>query len=156
MAMRRADVWWLAGQGVLFLLAFVVLPSTDGLVGRLDVPGARVVGWVVFGVGVVVGVAAALGLGRQLVPQPTPVKGGQLVVGGLYGVVRHPIYGAVLLLIAGSVIRVLSVAGLVLIAGSVLFFDRKSAYEERLLADAYPDYAEYRRRVRWKLLPGVR
>lgn len=154
--MRRADVLWLAGQGVLFLLAFVVLPSTDGLFGRLAVPGERAVGSVVFGAGIVVGVAAMLRLGRQLVPQPTPVRGGSLIDTGMYGVVRHPIYLAVLLLIAGSVIRVLSIAGLALTAVSAVFFDRKSAYEESLLADAYPEYDAYRRRVRWKLLPGIR
>lgn len=154
--MRRADVLWLAGQGVLFLLAFIVLPSTDGLLGRLDVPGDRAVGWAVFAVGAVVGVVAMIGLGRQLVPQPTPVQGGRLVDTGLYGVVRHPIYTAVLLLIAGSVIRVLSVAGLVLVAAAAVFFDRKSTYEENLLSDTYPGYEDYRRRVRWKLLPGIR
>ena len=155
-AMRRADVLWLAGQGVLFLLAFVALPLTDGLFGRLDVPGERIVGSAIFVVGAVIGVVAILQLGRQAVPQPTPVQGGQLIDTGVYGMVRHPIYTAVLLLIAGSVVRVLSVAGLVLIAISVVFFDRKIAYEEHLLCDAYPGYEDYRRRVRWRLLPGLR
>lgn len=154
--MRRADVPWLAGQGVLFVLAFVVLPSTDGLLGRIAVPGERVVGTAVFVVGVVIGIVAMVRLGRQLVPQPTPVRGGRLIDSGMYGVVRHPIYAAVLLLIAGSVVRVLSVAGLLLIVASVVFFDRKSAHEEALLAEAYPGYDAYRRRVRWKLLPGLR
>lgn len=154
--MRRADVLWLAGQGVLFVLAFIVVPRTGGWFGRLAVPGARPVGWAVFAAGAVVGIVAMLRLGRQLVPQPSPVRDGTLIDTGLYAVVRHPIYAAVLLLIAGSVIRVLSIAGLLVIVVSAMFFDRKSSYEEALLAAAYPGYDAYRERVRWKLVPGVR
>jgi protein-S-isoprenylcysteine O-methyltransferase Ste14 len=154
--MRRADWWWLTGQGVLFLLAFVVVPATDGVFWRLPVPGAGVAGVVVFGAGVVVGLVAAAHLGRQLVPQPSPIDDGAMVETGLYALVRHPIYLAVLLLISGAVIRWLSVAGLMLLAVAFLFFDRKSAYEERLLCATYPGYARYRERVRWKLVPGLR
>jgi protein-S-isoprenylcysteine O-methyltransferase Ste14 len=154
--MRRADVLWLAGQGVLFVLAFIVVPRTNGWFGRFDVPWMRPIGWAVFGFGALVGVAAMLRLGRQLVPQPSPVRDGALVDTGLYAVVRHPIYSAVLLMVSGSVIRVLSVAGLLVIVAGAIFFDRKSAYEERLLTATYPGYEAYRRRVRWKLLPGIR
>lgn len=154
--MRRADWWWLTGQGVLFVLAFVVVPSTGGLVGRLRVPGTATVGTVVFATGVVVGLVAAAGLGRQLAPQPSPVRGGTLVDRGLYRVVRHPIYLAVLLLVAGSLVRSLSVAGIVLFVVAFAFFDRKSAYEESLLSATYPGYAQYQQRVRWKLVPGLR
>jgi protein-S-isoprenylcysteine O-methyltransferase Ste14 len=153
--MRRADVLWLAGQGVLFVLAFIVVPSTGGWFGRFDVPGARPVGWAIFGLGAVIGLAAMLRLGRQLAPQPSPVRDGTLIESGPYAVMRHPIYLGVLLLISGSVIRVPSVAGLLVIVVSAVFFDRKSAYEETLLAVAYPGYEDYRERVRWKLLPGV-
>lgn len=155
-AMRRADVLWLAGQVVLFVLAFIVIPSTDGLVGRLPVPGADAIGVGLMGIGAAVGIVAMIQLGRQLVPQPSPVRGGRLIETGLYGVVRHPIYTAVLLLIAGSMFRSVSLAGLSVLVVTMLFFDRKSAYEESLLADAYPSYDGYRRRVRWKLVPGVR
>lgn len=154
--MRRADVLWLAGQGVLFVLAFIVVPRTDGWFGRVDVPGARMIGSAVFAVGAIVAIVAMLQLGRQLVPQPSPVANGRLIDTGLYGIVRHPIYTGVLLLMAGSVLRVPSLAGLALIVASVAFFDRKSAYEEALLTRTYPAYDAYQERVRWKLVPGVR
>lgn len=147
---------WLAGQGVLFVLAFIVVPGTGGWFGRIEVPGTGPVGWAIFGLGMVIGAVAILQLGRQAVPQPSPVRGGTLIDTGLYAIVRHPIYTAVLLLISGSVIRVLSMAGLLVIVVSAVFFDRKSAYEETLLAATYPGYDDYRERVRWKLLPGVR
>lgn len=154
--MLRADVWWLAGQAVLLVLALVVVPATGGIAGRVRLPGAPAAGVVLVVAAVVVGLAAMLQLGRQLVPQPTPVTGGRLVESGLYGVVRHPIYLAVLLGVAGVVVRSLSVAGVALLVVALVFFDRKSAYEERLLAAAYPGYDSYRSRVRWKLVPGLR
>lgn len=52
--------------------------------------------------------------------------------------------------------RVPSVAGLLIIAAAAVFFDRRSAYEERLLVATYADYDVYRARVRWKLVPGIR
>lgn len=152
----RSDVAWLTGQGVLFLLAFVVLPRRGGGPGAVQVRGARTIGTAVMVLGAVIGVVAMMRLGRNLVPQPTPVEDGTLVSTGLYGLVRHPIYTAVLLLIIGALLRTPSIAGLLVVIASVVFFDRKSAHEERLLAATYPGYEDYRRQVRFKLLPGVR
>lgn len=147
---------WLSVQAGLFVLAFVVVPATNGGFGRVTVPASRLVGWTVFGLGAGIGMFAAVRLGRQTVPQPSPIRDGQLIDTGPYAVVRHPIYTAVLLMLAGSVLRVPSLAGLLVVAISAVFFDRKITYEESLLADAYEEYAAYRRRVRWRLLPGVR
>lgn len=155
-AMARADILWLAGQAALLLVAFVVAPATDGIAGRLMIPGTRPAGYVIAAIGAVVAIASVLRLGRQLVPQPTPVQGGRLIDAGLYRVVRHPIYLGVLLLIAGVLVRSLSLAGLMVLVAAYVFFDRKSAYEETLLTATYPEYERYRERVRWKLVPGVR
>jgi protein-S-isoprenylcysteine O-methyltransferase Ste14 len=153
--MARSDILWLTGQAALLVMAFVVVPATDGVAGRLMIPGTRPAAYLIAAMGAIVGVASVIRLGRQLVPQPTPVRGGHLIDSGIYGVVRHPIYVAVLLLIAGAVVRSLSLAGLLLLAVAFVFFDRKSAYEEMLLAATYPGYEDYRARVRWKLVPGV-
>jgi len=154
-SMARSDILWLTGQAALLVMAFVVVPATDGVAGRLMIPGTRPAAYLIAAMGAIVGVASVIRLGRQLVPQPTPVRGGHLIDSGIYGVVRHPIYVAVLLLIAGAVVRSLSLAGLLLLAVAFVFFDRKSAYEEMLLAATYPGYEDYRARVRWKLVPGV-
>ena len=150
------DLAWLGGQGVLFLLAFVLVPRADGGPGRVDVPGSRAAGTTVFVLGAVLGLASFVALGRQLVPQPTPIEGGELVDRGPYGVVRHPIYTAVLLMIVGGLSRTPSATGADVAIASAAFFDRKSAHEERLLVAAYPQYGDYAERVRWKLLPGMR
>ena len=150
------DLAWLSGQGVLFLLAFVLVPRADGGPGRVEVPGSRAAGTTVFALGALLGLASFVALGRQLVPQPTPIEYGELVDRGPYGVVRHPIYTAVLLMIVGGLARTPSATGAAVALASAAFFDRKSAHEERLLEATYPQYGDYAERVRWKLLPGVR
>lgn len=154
--MRWRDGLWIAGQVVVLVVSFVVVPLVDGGIGRLDLPGQRVVGLALLVVAVSVGIVAMRQLGAQLVPQPTPIHGGEVVDHGLYGVVRHPIYLAVLLACAGSLTLVASLTGLVVLAAAVLFFDRKAAWEESLLVAAYPGYVDYQRRVRFRLLPGLR
>lgn len=154
--MSRTDLAWLAGQGVVFVLAFVVVPRWDGGPGRVELPASAEVGNVLLGAGLALGLVSFAYLGRQLVPQPTPIEGGALIDRGPYGVVRHPIYTAVMLLILGALIRTPSATGAVVAVAAAVFFDRKSAHEERLLAATYDDYAEYVNRVRWKLWPGVR
>lgn len=153
--MTATDAGWLAGQAVVFVAAFVVLPLTDGLAGRLSLPGSAAAGWLLIALAGGVGVAAMLQLGSQLVPQPSPVADGELVRSGLYRFVRHPIYTAVLLAVAAAVLRYASVAGLVLLVATGLFFDRKAAYEERLLEATYPRYREYRQEVPARFVPRV-
>jgi protein-S-isoprenylcysteine O-methyltransferase Ste14 len=40
-------------------------------------------------------------------------------------------------------------------SGFVALFARRAAFEDRLLAAELPGYANYARRVRWRLVPGV-
>ena len=97
---------------------------------------------------------AAAGLGRQLTPFPKPVEGGSVKRSGAYGLVRHPMYGGVLLLaLAWALLS--SPLALVPWAVAALFLDAKRRREEAWLLDAYPDYAEYRARVRSRLVPLV-
>jgi protein-S-isoprenylcysteine O-methyltransferase Ste14 len=74
---------------------------------------------------------------------------------GAYGVVRHPIYGGLVLAAAGwSLIG--SPLALVATAGLAVILELKSRLEESMLHAAYPEYASYRERVRWRFIPGVR
>jgi protein-S-isoprenylcysteine O-methyltransferase Ste14 len=71
-----------------------------------------------------------------------------LVTSGPYRLARHPIYTVYLLMNAGILLRHLTVpVALVLIAWLVLLLIRVR-YEEGVLTAAFPEYAEYRRRVR--------
>jgi len=104
--------------------------------------------------GLAVCLVAAFHLGSNLTPLPHPRDDARLVVSGLYRFVRHPIYFGVLLMAFGWALYVqgwltLGYAGLL-----VVFFDLKARREEAWLLKRFPEYADYRKRVR-KLIPFV-
>lgn len=79
----------------------------------------------------------------------------RIVESGPYRVVRHPIYSCALLLFAGSALTFLNVGTLLcsgLIAAAYIL---KAGLEDRLLLARLPGYADYARRVRYRLVPGV-
>ncbi len=84
------------------------------------------------------------------------VEEGQKVIDtGLYGIVRHPMYSGALFLVAGTPLALgswwaLLVAPLFL---PILYF--RMANEEEVLKRQLPGYAEYTRRVRYRLIPGL-
>lgn len=86
--------------------------------------------------------------------RPEPKAGGQLITGGPYGWVRHPMYVALLLGMAGVAVGSHSLvqAGLWLALLIVLNF--KAALEERLLRQRWPDYTAYAQRTR-RFIPCV-
>jgi protein-S-isoprenylcysteine O-methyltransferase Ste14 len=93
-------------------------------------------------------------LGGALTPYPRPRPGAHLRDRGPYALVRHPIYGGVVLSALGwSLWR--SPLALAPSALTAAFLDLKSRREERWLEDTHPDYALYRQRVRGRLLPFV-
>ncbi len=111
----------------------------------------NLVSLILIAVGSLVTIAALLRLGRSFAIFPARRT---LVTGGLYQFIRHPAYAGEMIIMLG----VSSAAGTLLAwllmvttaAGIVLRIDR----EERLLsADA--GHAEYRRKVRWRLIPAI-
>lgn len=80
-----------------------------------------------------------------LSPFPTPSSRGKLLTGGVFGLVRHPIYSGLLLLLGGFSLYQADVARLIITGLLLVLFYLKSRYEERQLARAYPGYAHYRR-----------
>jgi protein-S-isoprenylcysteine O-methyltransferase Ste14 len=87
------------------------------------------------------------GLGRHLSMLPHPKDGAPLVLTGAYAWVRHPIYVFVLLLGGGWALAWRSAAAGAAWAALALLFDLKARREERLLAERFPAYEAYRRRV---------
>ncbi len=82
-------------------------------------------------------------------------KGQKVIDTGLYGIVRHPMYSATMLLFLS----------MPLVLGSLLSFGVFLCYpvliaqrirgEEQLLEAELPGYAEYRKKVKYRLLPFV-
>jgi protein-S-isoprenylcysteine O-methyltransferase Ste14 len=87
-------------------------------------------------------------LGSNLTPLPRPGEGAGLVETGIYGRVRHPIYGGLILLGVGWALLAASPLALALAALLIPFFWLKSTLEEGWLEERFPTYPDYRRRTR--------
>jgi protein-S-isoprenylcysteine O-methyltransferase Ste14 len=128
---------WVAAQLVLFALIFASWFFGEGVTYAglvLAALGAALVAW------------SARQLGRSLTPFPKPTPEGELVQAGPFRVIRHPIYVGGVLVFAGLSL-VFSVYGVALTAVLAVFWLFKARLEERLLAERFPEYAEYRSRT---------
>lgn len=148
----RSTGWLFVGAQFVLLVALLALPRADhwpsGSLGQgiglvLIVGGLAIVG------------AASLGLGRGLTPTPVPNGRAELCTTGLYGVVRHPIYTGVLIIVLGIVVRSGNLVTLAVGVVTAIFFDRKAAWEEARLTEQFPDYPAYCRTTP-RLIPGFR
>lgn len=114
-------------------------PTSEWLLivgGALAVAGVLVVG------------LAFVRLGNALTPTPVPLPGAGLRTGGIYGLVRHPIYSGVLLIAIGIVVAIGSWWTCAWLVVLVVFFIIKSRWEDRLLAEAYgTDWQEWAART---------
>ncbi|NNC91363.1 MAG: isoprenylcysteine carboxylmethyltransferase family protein [Acidimicrobiia bacterium] len=147
-------------RGGLWVSAQFVLLVAIVWTGRLDLVtfsfgGQQAVGWALIGSALVIGVGAALSLGGNLTPYPKPVAAGTMVEHGLYRVVRHPIYTAVIVGMIGIALRGGDWVSLALAIGLVPFFYAKSTFEEGHLVEQYPSYVDYQRRVQRRMVPGI-
>jgi protein-S-isoprenylcysteine O-methyltransferase Ste14 len=149
---RRGE-GWVALQAILF-----VAVAATGFVGPswagLAPPIGAVIGIALIAGGVALIGGGIVGLRRQLTAFPRPVDGGRLLEDGVFGVVRHPMYGGGLLFALGWALLTASLATLACAFLLAVFFDLKSRREEAWLAEAFPGYADYRRRTP-RLVPWI-
>lgn len=84
------------------------------------------------------------------------VTSGQTVIStGPYALVRHPMYAAALLMLLGIPIALASWWGALVLVALVPALGWRLIDEERLLLRDLDGYAEYRRKVRWRLIPYI-
>ena len=146
--------WYVVAQGVLFVLIVWGPRNVPDLRWPLSEAASTIVGVLVLVLGTALSVAAAVHLGSNLTPLPHPKDGASFVASGPYRVVRHPMYGGVILLALGWAFHVEGLLTLAYAALTVLFFDIKTRREENWLMLRFPEYAAYRKRVR-KLIPFI-
>ncbi len=79
----------------------------------------------------------------------------QVIDAGPYGVVRHPIYSFAILLYAGTALTFLNGWTLLFAGGIAAAYVIKARLEDRMLGASLPGYADYSRRVKYRLLPGI-
>ena len=146
---------WVAIQVVIFAwigAAGLLLPGSPGSAQ----PAADLAGIALIIGGGILAASASLLLQHHdaLTAVPHPREGARLVAIGTYRIVRHPIYGG---LILGGIGWSLARGSALALAGSVVlfvFFDLKRRREEAWLAQRFPGYAAYAARTR-RLIPWV-
>ena len=149
---RRGEGWFLL-QLVLFgaiAVSGAAGPAWGGWPAAVGIAS----GGVLIGCGGILSLRGVLDLRENLTPFPRPLEGARLVESGAYRLVRHPIYGGLVLGALGwGLVRAspLTLAGALLLAG---FFDLKSRREEIWLSERYENYPAYRRRTH-RLLPWI-
>jgi protein-S-isoprenylcysteine O-methyltransferase Ste14 len=143
--------WWVAAQ-------FLLIGGIAAALFRWgDDWGAAAVtaGGILLVAGLGLAASGMLTLGDNLSPFPAPRSDAVLVERGIYRVVRHPIYGGLVLgsgglgLVDGNTV-VLALSG---VLTAVLV--GKAAGEEIRLEAHLTEYAAYRTRVRWRIIPWV-
>lgn len=144
---------WVAIQ---FLL--LALVGLAGLAGPVWDGAARTVttvaGLFLLAAGGVLAVRGIVDLRAALTPLPHPRDDARLVDTGAYRLVRHPIYGGLVIGAAGYGLVMASPLALAGAVGLAVFFRLKSAREEAWLEARYAGYPAYRARTR-RLIPWI-
>ena len=141
----------------LALMALVGVSALTGVYWPDSVAGALTI----VGLALIAAALLLLVLARvSLVPArsgtifPRPRRGASIADSGVYRRVRHPVYGAVLLLAVGWSLAE-SPLGLIPAAVLAVVFDLKARVEEAWLEERLPGYVQYRHRTPRRFVPGV-
>jgi len=141
-------------SGIMFLLAFV----SAGLCFRF--------GWLMLPFSVSIGAAviflAAYALYAEVLRENTylsrtiEVQENQKVIdSGLYGIVRHPMYMATVLLFLAMPLVLGSVVSFIIILAYIPIIVKRIRNEEEVLTEGLAGYAEYKSRVKYRLIPFI-
>ena len=134
----------------LVVLAGVAGPTYTGPYAA----AARAAGLALVVTGLVLAAWGLVDLRDALTPLPHPRDGAELVDTGSYRLVRHPIYGGIVL---GSTGYALVVGSPLALAGTAIllaFFRLKSGREEAWLREHYPAYQAYATRTK-RMIPWI-
>jgi len=140
--------------GTMLLFTFGVYWLISRRIGALPRPEPAVdvplvcLGLALMVTGCAVNLLGRLRLGRNWANQVTVYEDQTLVTGGVFGVVRHPLYASLMWMFYGAGLIYLNYAA---VLGTTFIFVPAMYYrarqEEKLLEVQFPKYDEYRRRV---------
>ena len=149
---EQKEVVW--GSGLMFIAAFV-LAGLNFRFGWLRLPD-----WAVWAASVLF-LLAYLMWGEVLrenawLSRTVEVQEGQRVVDhGLYGVVRHPMYSASVLLFLSMPLVLNSPLSFLVMLCYLPLIAKRIRNEEKLLRKELPGYEEYAERVKYRLIPFI-
>ena len=141
-------------SGLMFLAGFI-LAGLDRRFGWSKLPGSvNLIGAVLF----LSSYAIYAEVLRENVwlSRTIQVQENQTVVStGLYGIVRHPMYFATVILFLSMPIVLGSLPAFLVFLCYPVLIARRIADEEKLLEAELQGYAEYKQKVRWRLFPYI-
>ncbi len=139
-------------SGFMFIAGFVV-SGLNFRFGWLELPFyVSVIASVVFLAGFVLYVEVIRE--NAYLSRVIEVQEGQMVVDtGLYGVVRHPMYLSTLLMFLSIPIILGDVFSLIIFLTYPLIISKRMKDEERLLEKELNGYSEYKKKVKYKIIP---
>ncbi len=141
-------------SGLMFLAGFVVA-GLDYRFGWLVLPKGVVIGAVIAFVVAYVLYAEVLRENTYL-SRTIKVQEGQKVVDtGLYGVVRHPMYSATLILFLSMPLVLGSVFAFLIFLLYPLIIAKRIRDEEEFLEKELDGYIEYKQKVKYRLIPFI-
>ena len=105
-------------------------------------------------IGVAVAIWARLYIGRNWSPRPAKKEAHELVTGGPYAVVRHPIYTGIIISALGTALTG-TIVGLIVLAFAAALFLSRVRTEEQIMLELFPDaYPSYQSRTK-RLIPFI-
>ena len=141
-------------SGAMFIAAFVLAGLSFRLSILLLPPWVSVLGAALFLLGYVL-YAFVLKENAYLARTVKVEQGQKLVDTGLYGLVRHPMYAATLLLFLSMPLILGSLLSFLVMLVYPFLIARRILNEEQVLTRELEGYGAYMKKVRWRLVPGI-
>lgn len=151
---ERSQMWVVALSGILILLMFA-LAGLDFRFGWSQLPKLCVfMAAALFLLGYAL-YAEVLRENAWLSRTVEIQQGQKLVDTGLYAVVRHPMYAAVVLIFLSMPLVLGSLPAFLLMLPYPILLAMRIHEEENMLTHGLEGYAEYKQRVRWRMIPFI-
>lgn len=143
-----------AVSGIMFLAGFI-LAGLDHRFGWTSIPGWAVAAGAVLFLGGYLMYAEVMRENSYL-SRTVEVQSGQKVIDtGLYGIVRHPMYTATILMFLAMPVILGSLVSLAVFLIYPVVIVRRIGNEEEVLEKGLEGYAEYKKKVKYRLLPFI-
>ena len=141
-------------SGLMFIVGFV-LAGLDFRLGWIKLPFmVNVIASVVFIVAYLI-YAEVLRENTYLSRTIKVVEGQKVISSGLYGIVRHPMYFATILLFMAMPLVLGSLASFVVFLAYPFIIAARIKNEEKVLSKELAGYEEYKKKVKYRMLPFV-
>jgi protein-S-isoprenylcysteine O-methyltransferase Ste14 len=144
---------WIKFSTLIFVLSSILFKQPKFLI-LFDDPRVVLLGCLLCLLSLSLFLKATRELGTNYSPCYDSYKPAQLVTGGVYSHVRHPIYTSNILLLVGLFLMSGAIPVLINTIIVIIFYYRATIFEEREFSKTFPQYNEYARKTK-KFIPGL-